>query len=91
MKKIVALSSIAVMMLVGNNTVFANECLLNEANGKEFIQEYKGVEQDIRLNSAPPNFFNSKEERTDKVVDLNSRCILCFILKYIDYGKTLDI
>ena len=52
MKKFVALSSIAVMMLVGNNTVFANECLLNEANEKEFIQEYKGVEQDIRLNSA---------------------------------------
>ncbi|EFM38847.1 hypothetical protein HMPREF0379_1488 [[Eubacterium] yurii subsp. margaretiae ATCC 43715] len=64
---------------------------MNEANGKEFIQEYKGVEQDIRLNSVLPNFFEHKEERTDETVDLNSRCILCFILKYSDYGKTLNI
>lgn len=97
-----------ILSLVTNVSVFADELLLNEANENEFIQEYKGVEQDIRLNSvpielqrntpisdahvdvdndlhidentgydirlnsAPPNFFDSKGERTDESVNLNS-------------------
>ena len=44
----------------------------NQKDVDKYVQEYKGVKYDIRMNSAPKGFLNSIDLKTDESVELNT-------------------
>lgn len=74
LRKICGLFLIFTMMLGLNTSVFAASERIqeNQKDVDKYVQEYKGVKYDIRMNSAPKGFLNSIDLKTDESVELNT-------------------